>query len=111
MRIDPPPSVPSATGTRPAATAAALPPEEPPVLRDSSKGLRLGPKSGLSQVPRNPMTGLLVFPTMIAPARSMRSAHAHQKSGTNSLRARTPPNVDGQPGLKSNRSFIAVGTP
>ena len=60
----------------PAATAAALPPEEPPVLREMSKGLRLGPKSGLSQVPRNPITGLFVLPTMIAPARSIPSAQA-----------------------------------
>ena len=57
------------------------------------------------------MTGLFVFPMRIAPARSIRSAQTHQKSGTKSLRARTPPNVEGQPGLKSNRSFIAVGTP
>src|SRR5918911_4152341 len=111
MRIEPPPSVPSASGTSPPATAAALPPEEPPVLRDVSKGLRLGPKSGLSQVPRKPITGLFVLPTMIAPARSIRSAHAHQKSGRKSFSARTPPKLDGQPGLKSNRSFIAVGTP
>src|SRR3712207_3298639 len=54
MRIEPPPSVPSATGTIPAATAAALPPDEPPVFRDMSNGFRLGPNSGLSQVPRNP---------------------------------------------------------
>jgi hypothetical protein len=46
------------------------------VLRDVSNGLRLGPNSGLSHVPRNPITGLFVLPTMIAPARSMRSAHA-----------------------------------
>jgi hypothetical protein len=30
MRMDPPPSLACATGTRPAATAAADPPEEPP---------------------------------------------------------------------------------
>jgi hypothetical protein len=44
------------------------------VLRVVSKGLRLGPNSGLSHVPRKPMTGLLVLPTMIAPACSIRSA-------------------------------------
>jgi hypothetical protein len=76
MRIEPPPSVPSATGTRPAATAAALPPDDPPELRDVSNGLRVGPNSGLSHVPRKPITGLLVLPTMIAPARSIRSAQA-----------------------------------
>ena len=33
MRIEPPPSLPCATGTMPAATAAAEPPEEPPGVR------------------------------------------------------------------------------
>ena len=44
MRIDPPPSVPSAIGSRPSATAAADPPEEPPVLRVVSKGFLVAPK-------------------------------------------------------------------
>ena len=43
MRIEPPPSVPSANGSRPSATAAALPPDEPPLLRVVSNGLRVGP--------------------------------------------------------------------
>ena len=43
------------------------------MLRSVSNGLRLGPNSGLSQVPRKPITGLLVLPTMIAPARSISS--------------------------------------
>src|SRR6516165_10769779 len=43
MRIDPPASVPSAKGTRPSATAAALPPEDPPVFFLTSNGLREGP--------------------------------------------------------------------
>ena len=111
MRIEPPPSVPSANGKRPSATAAALPPEEPPLLRARSNGLRVGPNSGLSQVPRKPMTGLLVLPSRIAPACSMRSANAQWKSATKSLSARTPPKVLFQPGLKSNRSFSAQGTP
>ena len=75
MRIEPPPSVPSANVSRPSATAPAQPPDEPPVLRAVSNGLRLGPNSGLSHVPRKPMTGLLPLPTMIAPARSTRSAN------------------------------------
>ena len=33
MRIEPPASVPSASGSRPSATAAALPPDEPPALQ------------------------------------------------------------------------------
>lgn len=76
MRIEPPPSVPSANGNRPSATAAAQPPDEPPVLRLVSNGLRLGPNSGLSHTPRKPMIGLLPLPTRIAPACSTRSANA-----------------------------------
>ena len=74
MRMEPPPSVPSATVRSPSATAAALPPLEPPGLRAVSNGLRVGPKSGLSVTPRKPMTGEFVLPTRIAPACSMRAA-------------------------------------
>ena len=42
--MKPPPSVPSAIGSMPSATAAALPPDEPPLFLDGSKGLRVGPK-------------------------------------------------------------------
>src|SRR5690625_78932 len=43
IRIDPIPSLPCATGTMPLATAAALPPEEPPGVRSSAHGLRVVP--------------------------------------------------------------------
>ena len=42
MRSEPPPSLPWATGTIPAATAAAAPPLEPPAVRLRSHGLRAG---------------------------------------------------------------------
>jgi hypothetical protein len=42
-RIDPFVSEPSVSGTRPAATAAAEPPDEPPGTREGSRGLRVGP--------------------------------------------------------------------
>src|SRR5919107_3264576 len=42
MRIEPPPSLACATGTRPAATAAAEPPDEPPVEWAGFHGLRAG---------------------------------------------------------------------
>ena len=48
MRIDPPPSLPCANGTSPAATATAAPPLEPPASRDGSQGQRAGPASALS---------------------------------------------------------------
>src|SRR2546429_171554 len=47
-RIEPPVSVPIAQGARPAATAAALPPEEPPGTRLRSHGLSTGPKPEFS---------------------------------------------------------------
>jgi hypothetical protein len=76
MRMEPPPSVPSAKVSSPSATAAEHPPEEPPGFFAVSKGLRLGPKSPLSVAPQKPITGLLPFPTRMAPARSARSAKA-----------------------------------
>lgn len=46
-RSEHPPSLPSATGPSPAATAAAEPALEPPGVRDGAQGLRVGGKSGL----------------------------------------------------------------
>jgi hypothetical protein len=43
IRSDPPPSLPWARGTAPAATAAADPPEDPPGVSEVSHGLRVGP--------------------------------------------------------------------
>ena len=42
-RIEPPPSVPIAAGTSPAATPAAAPPDEPPGVKRVSQGLRVTP--------------------------------------------------------------------
>src|SRR5215468_5935234 len=42
-RIEPPPSLAWATGTIPAATAAAAPPLDPPALCARLQGLRVGP--------------------------------------------------------------------
>jgi len=42
-RIEPPVSVPVAAGVRRAATAAALPPDEPPGVQDRSQGFLTGP--------------------------------------------------------------------
>jgi hypothetical protein len=46
-RMDPPVSVPRAAGARRAATAAALPPLEPPGMRVGSYGLCAGPNAAL----------------------------------------------------------------
>ena len=44
IRIEPPPSPPSPTGTMPVATATAVPPLEPPGVREVSQGLRVMPR-------------------------------------------------------------------
>src|SRR6266699_7206044 len=49
-RIDPTPSVPIASGPHPAATAAAAPPLDPPLVRSLFQGLRVTPDTGLSAV-------------------------------------------------------------
>src|SRR4030042_972828 len=69
IRMEPPPSLPWAIGTKRADTAAAEPPLEPPGVRWISQGLRLGPNKRGSVVGRIPNSGVFVFPTMIKPAR------------------------------------------
>jgi len=48
MRSEPPPSLPCATGTKPAATAAAAPALEPPALCVGLQGVRVRPCSTVS---------------------------------------------------------------
>src|SRR5919107_2795490 len=72
MRIDPPPSLAPATGTMPAATAAAAPPEDPPGVRLRFHGLRVGPNSADSVTPLDPNSGVLVLPKTTTPASSQR---------------------------------------
>ena len=73
MRIEPPPSVAWATGTMPAATAAAAPPEDPPAEWSRFQGLRVGPFATGSVVQEMPSSGVLVRPKMTSPASSTRS--------------------------------------
>ena len=51
----------------PDATAAALPPDEPPGVRSVSHGLRVGPNRRVSVAGWMPYSGSVVVPTMIAP--------------------------------------------
>ena len=73
MRIEPPKSLPSHSATRPAATAAALPPDEPPGESRVSRGLRAEPCRSDSVTGRSPSSGVLVLPTTIAPAARRRA--------------------------------------
>lgn len=68
MRTEPAPSEPSAAGTRPAATAAAEPPDEPPGVWPVCHGLRVAPKARPSVNGHWPSSQELVLPTITAPA-------------------------------------------
>src|SRR5262249_57217124 len=68
MRMDPPPSLACATATMPLATAAADPPDEPPVEWPGSHGLRAGGKLRASVVTVVPISGTFVRPSTTKPA-------------------------------------------
>ena len=109
MRIEPPPSVPSASGPTPAATAAPAPPLEPPGVSAGFHGLRVMPKSGLSVTPLWPNSGVVVLPRMMAPAPLRRSTETASSSGTWSAKSREPPVVSKR--RVKSRSLIETGTP
>src|ERR671937_1367725 len=73
MRTEPPPSVPTDRGPMPSATAAALPPLEPPLVRWRSHGLRVTPNRGLSVTPFQPSSGVVVLPSSTAPCSRSRA--------------------------------------
>src|SRR5262245_42750492 len=72
-RTEPPVSDPSASGTSPAATAAADPPLDPPGTRSSAQGLCAGPNAEFSFDDPIANSSQLVLPTMTAPAASRRA--------------------------------------
>src|SRR5207253_5276748 len=108
-RIDPPVSVPSAPGTKRAATAAADPPEEPPGVRSRSHGLRVGPYALFSVDEPIANSSMFSFPTSTAPAsRSLRTTVASY-GGTYPCRMRDPAVVSTPSWQKM--SLSARGTP
>src|SRR6188474_1953122 len=72
LRSDPPVSLPSAIGTMPHASATAAPPLLPPQVLVRSYGFRVAPKTVLNVCEPAPNSGVLVFPSVIAPADRMR---------------------------------------
>ena len=54
-------SVPVASQASPAATAAAEPPEDPPVVHRVSQGLQVTPNTSLTVLPPAPNSGVLDF--------------------------------------------------
>jgi hypothetical protein len=67
--MDPPASLPCASGTMPEATAAADPPLDPPAVRLMSHGLAVAPCRSDSAVGSMPNSGVAVLPSRTSPAR------------------------------------------
>ena len=65
-------SVPVVAGTRRAATATALPPDEPPAMRAVSHGLRAGNQAEFSLEPPIANSSQLSLPSVTAPAAASR---------------------------------------
>ena len=108
IRIEPAPSEAVAAATSPAATAAALPPLEPPGLRSVFQGLRVTPKAGPSVSPMIASSGVVVLPTITAPA-----ARRRRTSSESCLAGRSGaalPWVVSSPAT-SWVSLTAIGTP
>ena len=80
--MDPPVSEPRANVHSPAATAAADPPLDPPVMRSSFQGFRAVPKWGLMVVGAAANSWVSVLPSMTAPARRRRAMHSASSDGT-----------------------------
>src|SRR5215211_2519633 len=109
MRIEPAPSLPCASGPRPAATAAAAPPLDPPGVFSSFQGLYEGPNTRFPESPFQPNSGVLVFPNMTAPAAYNRSTTGASSSGTQSASINEPRAV--RIPRVGVRSLIEVGIP
>ena len=84
IRIEPAPSDPCAIGPRPAATAAAAPPLDPPAVAPCCHGLWVEPIRRLVVSPFQPCSGTFVFPSITAPAARSRSTTGASRSGTKS---------------------------
>ena len=109
MRIEPPPSVPSASGVTPPATEAAAPALDPPGVFARSHGLRVTPVSGQSPAALQPNSLVVVLPIRTAPAALARATDGASAVGTKRAEVREP-NVTGSPAT-AIRSFAENGTP
>jgi hypothetical protein len=78
-RMEPPVSVPVAAGNRPAATAAAEPPDEPPGTRVRSQGLCTAPKAEFSLAEPIANSSQLSLPMVTAPAAASRATTVASK--------------------------------
>ena len=92
----------------PAATAAALPPLEPPGSRSGLRGLRVTPSADCVN-PHTASSGIRVLPTTTAPARRSRlTSSSSRRAGA--VEAAADPCRVGCPAT-GTLSFTATGTP
>ncbi len=110
MRMLPAPSVPIETGPMPAATAAAVPPEEPPGVLSRFQGLRAMPVRGELVSPLQPNSGVVVLPRSTAPASFRRAAAGASISQAWLASTVRLPRSVGMPRVRI-RSLIEAGTP
>src|SRR5438046_10751508 len=88
--IDPPVSLPSDARPRPAASAAADPPDDPPGMSWSFHGFWHVPKCGLSLVTPAGNSWRVVLPTWTAPASARRAVAVASAPGPKAARHRLP---------------------
>src|SRR5262249_30223933 len=108
-RIDPPVSVPIASGASYAATAAAEPPPDPPGIRCRSHGLCDGPYAECSVDEPIANSSMFVLPRMTTPASLSRRATVESYAGRQPSRIREP-QVVGTP-RRVSTSLSASGAP
>src|SRR5215472_8355003 len=108
--IDPPPSLACATGTMPAATAAADPPDEPPAEWPGFHGFLVAGKLIGSVVTVVPNSGTLVRPRTTNPAARNCSAR-YEVTGQRTSRSGPIPNASSSPATMAPMSLSRNGTP
>ena len=74
----------------PVASATAAPPDEPPQVSAGFHGLRVTPNTSLKVLAPAPNSGVLVLPSTIPPAASIRSTGQAETSGTWSAKIGEP---------------------
>nr|BFE78357.1 hypothetical protein GCM10020093_009580 [Planobispora longispora] len=89
-RIDPPMSLPCASGVMPAARELAAPPLEPPGVWSALHGLRVLPCASLVENQRTENAGTLLRPRRIAPAPRRAPMHASSSVAVAPARAAIP---------------------
>ena len=108
-RIEPPVSVPIASGASKAASDAAEPPPEPPGMRAMSHGLRVGPYAEYSVDEPMANSSMFVLPRIVTPAARSRAVTVASYGGRQPSRIFDPQVVGMSIVVKT--SLSASGTP